>query len=375
VVEFSDVLYNNDDFLSAVARSLSQGGVIVAQVGEAPWMNAAPRSLTRKSVVSEGFISRLKNHDFFKITEYAEGHGGLLGVWTFLVAFKDRASSERWYATEAEVDLSIRHRLLPTRSGSPPLHFFDGSVMKSYSFPSRIVEEVFCREDPPPGRCSEGHGFDPDRPAAPSSSFIAANSSIPGAGRGVFFKESFPKDTYITLDDNVNSVLVMPRTKRIIKGCTSGSTVSTKLDAVASYILGYGYATDFFGDPAFFVDSGATTFTNHGCNGTANVGEPLSVTEATADVEAMPPELDQDEVESSVYDPFVDRNMFVLLMTDVTGRDVQAGEEMTDNYLKYLHHENWKWGVEHLRSVCSGEMGFVAEREVRSSHSNTLTNL
>jgi hypothetical protein len=311
VVEFSDVLYGSNDFVAALARSLSPGGVLVTQVGHASDIKQPARVFTRESVLDNGFISDLKEHGFIKVKEYTEGHGGFMGVWAFLVAFRDARSSERWHATEAEVDLSVRRRMLSTRSGSHPLHFFDGSAMQSYSYPSRIIEEIFCRIDPAPGLCGFGHGYNPERPSIRSSSLAVGTSRVPGGSWGVFFKEAFPKDMYVVIDQSVNGMLVLPRTKRIIKAAASSTTSSTKWDPLASYILGNGSTTDIFGDPAFFVHSGVQLFINRpGCKvGTEN------------------------EAETSAYDPFIDRNHMALLATVVTIRDVKAGDELADNLL------------------------------------------
>jgi hypothetical protein len=311
-------------------------------------MKQPAREFTRERVLDERFISDLRKHGLVKIKEYAEGHGGFMGVWAFLVAFRDAKSSERWYATEAEIDLSVRRRILPTRSGSNPLHFFDGSVMRSYSYPSRIIEEVFCRKDPPPSLCSSGHGLNPEIPEARSSSLSVSPSRVPVAGWGLFFSEAFPKGTYVAIDQSVNDVLVPPKAKRVIKGVTLRSTPLQKWDPLTSYIAGHGLATDMYGDPAFLVDSGVKVFANRGCRRTYN------------------------ESETSVYDPFVDRNHLVLLAADVTGRDVEAREEMKSSVIVRFGEGIGNRSTEHPRfGACSME-GKDAEAEASPSIPSTI---
>ena len=55
------------------------------------------------------------------------------------------------------------------------------------------------------------------------------------------------------------------------------------------------------------VDSSILTFINHGCNFTNNVGKQYSVSEMTADLNEMPPDMWYEPVESHFFDPFVDR--------------------------------------------------------------------
>jgi hypothetical protein len=360
-VEFSDALYNNSALIAAISNALTADGVLTSQFGQL--LPNGPREFTRQSIIDTDFIPFLEKNGFKKIKEYAEGHGGFLGVWTFMVAFKDRKSSERWYANAAVVDFAIKQRITPTVSGGPALHFFDGALMNAYSYPSRIVETNFCRSQPMPPLCSRGHGFDPEKGNAPITSFEVRDSDIPGAGRGVFFKESFPNGTYIAIEKTVDDILILPKTNKIVTQMSKSST-SSKWNSVVAYIIGYGFASNFYGDAAFLMDACILTFLNHGCNSTENMGMKLSVNEMTADPDRFPPELDYDTIEEAVYNPFADRNHMIYMTIDTFNRDVEAGEELKDNYLAYLHDENWKWGVEHFRSICSGRgKGVVTEYE------------
>jgi hypothetical protein len=296
-------------------------------------MNDAPREFARRSVLDVDLVSDLKSHRFVKVRQYSEGHGGLMGPWTFMVAFNDERTSERWFATEAEVALATRERMLSTDSGSPPLRYFDGSVMRSYAFPSRVEEENFCRTDPSPSLCRSGHGFDPELPSAPASSLLASRGSTDvGAGIGsAVFNESFPENTYVAIEESVNDVTVLPMARRLIQASASGVQGSALWDALAAFVVGCGLATSCYGDPALFVGPGIVPARSVG-NGT---GSGKHSSQGSSETPA--PTVDWLLLSAAVYDPFVDRNHLVLLMTTAqTRRSVAVGDPRADGVVRSL---------------------------------------
>jgi hypothetical protein len=70
--------------------------------------------------------------------------------------------TESWLANEAEVDLKIRRRIMPNINGDSPLLFFDGATMTRYRYPSKQMEQNFCRNPSLPDSCKpESRGFNP----------------------------------------------------------------------------------------------------------------------------------------------------------------------------------------------------------------------
>jgi len=334
VIDFSDVLYKHNKLTTALYNALGSEGILVAQVGENEYLTDPMRSLLRRGQL-QTFIANIEQAGFEGIKEYSEVHGGFLAVWKFLIAFKDGSCKSNWYANEAEIDLKVQHRSMPTALGDSPFRYFDGATMMVYQYPSRISEEVFCRSQPTPALCENGHGFDPERQNAPISALEVKPSSIPNAGRGVFFKQAFRKGTYIAIDEGVNDMMVLPFALEIIEAML-GTDMRHRWKVFEYYIYGYGFYNDFYGLTSSSVDPGILTFINHGCNGSNTMGA-TSVTEMTADPNEMADEFMNDPVESAVYDPFVDRNHWIYLNAhDSRTRDVVAGDELTDNYLSYI---------------------------------------
>jgi len=78
-----------------------------------------------------------------------------------MVAFKQHEAEANWFRTEAQLDVEIRKRVVPTLDGRNPLLYFDGATMKNYRFPSKITEVTFCRADPPPADCQQSDMVEP----------------------------------------------------------------------------------------------------------------------------------------------------------------------------------------------------------------------
>jgi hypothetical protein len=116
------------------------------------------------------------------------------------------------------------------------------------------------------------------------------------------------------------------------------------------------------------VDSGALTFVNHGCKGRYNVGVVTAFDEETVTTHVMPDEVSGKSHEgTSVFNPVVDRHL--IFYGDMSNRDIQAGEEILDNYLAFVSsEEDWGDYVISLRNQCSGiTIGEVTEYE-RAHH-------
>ena len=110
------------------------------------------------------------------------------------------------------------------------------------------------------------------------------------------------------------------------------------------------------------VDPGIMTYVNHGCNGTYNVGVPLNETEMTVEL-GQGPEGVYDLDGNDVYNPFDERH-YPMWECDkfITLRDLEAGEELFDNYLAFgggQETEDWENNLLELKTMCSGGKGRV----------------
>ena len=98
--------------------------------------------------------------------------------------------------------------------------YFDGATMMSYRYPSKNSEAVFCRREPVPDGCEDGHGFDLDRVNIPIDALEVKNTSAAlgeNIGRGVFATMDIPRLAYVGLEKLVQTVYIEPSAYALIR--------------------------------------------------------------------------------------------------------------------------------------------------------------
>lgn len=200
VVDFSDLLYDNEDLAEAFSNALGDSGVFVVQIGEGNAANDPPEDFGNDSTLI-AFRQHLTENGFQSIVEYAEPHCGFGHPWSFFAAFKNNENKARFFNDQAMVDLEIQRRLLPSKSGAVPLRYFDGATMATYQNPSRLVENAWCGTED--ADCGDGHGFDPY-----VGNLSTESKSVNESGLDVGF---------IGLDEAVQSAVVLPMSYKLVK--------------------------------------------------------------------------------------------------------------------------------------------------------------
>jgi len=235
VVEFSDLLYKNQDLMDTLSNALGKDGILIVQIGEA--------DVLTDSFSLDQFYQGLAKAGFESITGYYEAHGGFQSPWSFLVAMKDVSSRAIWIRSEADVNVAIHDRTLRTLTGDAPLRYFDGATMMSYQLPSRIEEELWCRQ---PGHCEGGHGFDPERRNYPVDSVEARPSDVVKGGRGVFAKKNLEAGSVIGLEETVNGMFLPPNTFELLHESLKAFDYDYFDTFAIGYLDGYGWSNSFY---------------------------------------------------------------------------------------------------------------------------------
>eukprot|EP00529_Nitzschia_sp_RCC80_P004790 CAMPEP_0113451936 /NCGR_PEP_ID=MMETSP0014_2-20120614/6591_1 /TAXON_ID=2857 /ORGANISM="Nitzschia sp." /LENGTH=944 /DNA_ID=CAMNT_0000343299 /DNA_START=332 /DNA_END=3166 /DNA_ORIENTATION=- /assembly_acc=CAM_ASM_000159 len=216
--EIVGALYTDSDFYRAINNALHHDGAIVAQIGEANYLQDAP-SMFSDDRNCDGFVDGLEAMNFTEMTEYQEPGCGFFDPWSFHVAAKDNSTilTEGWFANEAVVNLKIRQRILPTVDGQSSLRHFDGATMKTYRYPSKASTEVFCRDPLTPESCLEGSGFNPEISNIPVH-------LLQGRAESIHSSVDSPQSSFLGLETAVQAIHLDSKANEICnKTCTFDS--------------------------------------------------------------------------------------------------------------------------------------------------------
>jgi hypothetical protein len=358
---------------------LAPEGILVARLnGPTP----SDRFNQTKQLVDAGFA---------KVIDYELWVAGHNKFYYYAVAFKKPETRARWHFNEAHWNLKIHQRL---SSQASSLEFFDSTTMTLLEYPSKTVERDFCRQYPE--SCENPHGFDPEIPNLPKEQTEVAKSGVgEQAGRGVFSKVDFPAGSYIDLATSVHPIRCHWRTFQVFDDLMVMNPIFEKGPGaiILYYFDGYGFidepwvsrivAAAIFsasssciilyshylimplalflkGVAEYTVDSGIMTFSNHGCNGTSNLGVLSELHELNVDPEVCPNEYQ--EFLADPYNPFLERDQSIQQVMATSSKDVKAGEELLENYLSFGGAEYFKEIVLGLREQCAGTaVGSVEE--------------
>jgi hypothetical protein len=124
------------DLVKAFSRALSDDGICFAKVDELESVDDPPESIFPDNL-SASFVKGLELFGFESVIGYAESPGRFTESWSFVLAMKNSANRASWFLSEAEMNIRIAQRTMPTRSGDVPFLFFDGATMAQYQFAPR----------------------------------------------------------------------------------------------------------------------------------------------------------------------------------------------------------------------------------------------
>jgi len=341
-VEFADALYNNDVFLRALYQALSDDGIIVMQLGEAPGFDSPSEDISVDKNRAT-IIGLMEYHDFESFHVYEEFHSGFLSPWVNLVACKDVECRKGWHRNEAEIELAMRKKLLSTVSGAPILQYFDGATMMTYQVPHKVFETVYCRKTPTPESCDTLGSPLLVKYDVTWHDFEVKESTLDGAGLGLFTTVDILKGSSLYFDD---SPIMFPPSSLDVMAKAKGN-----VEDILAYISLYGEENNHLGETEYTSDSSVAKFANHGCDGTNNVIRMFDEDDEDEDEDAdniydgekiNESKMNLKEVLKSMkpteygyqYNPLLDRRLkHYNAEVFFASRNIKAGEEITIDYL------------------------------------------
>lgn len=320
--DFSDILYGNENFISSLFNSLNDDGILVAQLGEDETIDSPGATYSPKKI-AKMFIQKLKQHGFQRIESYTEAHGDFLAPWGYMIAFKCAdCSFSRWHSNQAMIDLEIQRRSVATVDGYADslFRYFDGATMMGYQYPSRVSEELFCRDQPTPKGCDRGHGLNPERQHAPMHILDACPKPTPNASHVVCSTQEIRKDTYLALDAISYKILAMPSTAHLIEQYKDQKFTHRRLKMINTFLLEFGYHGNFLGGTSYFADCSVLLFLNRSYHNREAKGIL--------------------EDETDLANTFYSRNHWIFQpFAAPINRDIVAGEEILSTDIEHRHLE------------------------------------
>jgi hypothetical protein len=400
-------------FLGSLYNALGPDGILISQVGQAPEMTD-PSDTHSRDKNRNTFVETLVKLGIESTFEYTEAHCGFEFPWRFVVSIKAARSQERWFSSEAQVNLEMQKRSTRRKDGGLPYDYFDGATMVSFQHISKASATVFCRRDPVPDGCDGDygygytHGYDPESENVPMLSLTVSKSMVgENAGRGVFALVDIPANSYIGLETQVVPIVFeastyplieMMEDRPLFKDFHSGSlnafmhgygyslkTVSLwtcsllcgRLSRHSLIHINTGCASPSFqsGVTRITLDSGILTFVNHGCNGTSNISDQSPFTEQSNADPNDPLVLNFIQAMGSGgkdcgYNPALLRDTTRRLIIK-HNKPIMKGEELLDNYITFITDvETLVEDLTDLKTQCAGSLGTISEYELSNSKSS-----
>jgi Spermine/spermidine synthase domain len=331
--EVSDGLYSNDSFVSVLVNSLSDDGVMAIQVGTAATIDDPRPDFGVYKNREALFRSLEANPDVKTMFVYEEPDCGFLEPHSFLIVCKSTSCRSRWYARQDQVDYEIYDRIVRTKSKKRALTFFDGTTQRSYQWPKKGWETVYCRREPTPFECAyrnidpkaEMHEFSLD-------SEVEGSFRVETKGEGdekvsqIFATKPIPKGSFIMAEHLASSLLV---TTRNLKGLENNRDIGVGRVAVIEDLL------EFFED--FAHESAAEGSDQHYVEIAASVLIRRVKADEPSNVKRWIPQ--HPSGSRPKYSPVYERHRVSFDVFMVASKDIQVGEEVV------MHEDMWSTGV------------------------------
>jgi len=324
----TDYLTNDPNLFDNILASLSDDGVIVMKLGNAPTIHD-PRASLGSDAEREAMMVRIeKNPAVNAMLVYEEAHCGFNVPAAFMVVCKDVSCRKRWYASADVTDTEIYARLLePVDEKSSLIMHYDGSTQENFQYTPIAWETVYCRRDPVPFECAY-RGLDVTKDAyeyeidyeeedGPKSSFEIKTNKVDGKSmHGIFALDDIPKGSYIMPYDLASS---FSTTQDVLDNLQKNTEVSgagsvTVIEDFLKFVDVNGHTSMSEGREETFVETGATFMMRISDNvERSNVGKWM-------------PTHPSGKIPS--YSPVYERHMISFNVFLVASKDIKSGDEL-----------------------------------------------
>jgi len=262
----SDMLYSDINFLNSLVNALSDDGVLVIQVGTAATIDDPRPEFGIYKNRERLFRAFEENPDVATMLVYEEAHCGFLEPHSFLVVCRSDSCRSRWYARSDQVDYQIYERIVRTHSKERALTFFDGTTQRSYQWPKKGWETVYCRRDPEPWECqyrtmdpkAEIHEFDLEDEAQ-SSFRVQASGKGDDKETRVYATKPIPKGSFVMPEHLASSLQVTSRNLQgLHNNLDAGGGRVAIIEDLLEFFDEYGHESTAPGSEQHYIEVGGS---------------------------------------------------------------------------------------------------------------------
>lgn len=358
-------MYTNPLYKEALSDALGRDGtLVIAQNGQTASSFSSKDEFSVGKLVRDLVKDDNGNGWFESIHVFDEMHPETGSKWATMIACKNIDCRESWHNDAALFEYFLHEMILPSTS-SPSrslLKHFDGATMMQYQVPHKAFETSYCEDFPHTSMCVSHRGIPHDLINIHTKDLDIRTSTIgEGAGLGLFTKVDIQPGSAIAIEQSLDPAFFRPYTVVILE-----NEQFLKNHPVLEYANFYGYDGDSTSNEVIFVESGLSSFVNHGCKGSYNLITYLDSddnTESNAMYTVMhefSPEVDSvygsivEESGGHGYNPVLDRHLVAEdNKNEVAKREIKAGEELFSNYLPYANTIfDWEYNLNYLRTIC-----------------------
>lgn len=326
--EIAEMLYQSDNFIGSLYKALTEDGILTVQVGETPWYASASDEVSvfaNRAII----IRKLQEVGFKSIHIYEESHSEFYSPWSTLMAFKDYKSRANWYRSAAEIEIELRKRILPTKSGARPLKHYDAATQFVYQRPSKAYETNDCRSWNGSNKCRKYGGFDP------RYSNVALSDVKVGENGDIIAQRDIAKQSWLGLEEQVKSLIARPSTWSIMNSMRGQNIASLQnyfesFGACNLFLVSYKvYIYTLVGLPLLPSAHLCTLYFSQGqtlCCANAGILQFMKNSNESYNMGDLSLDLNQ---KVAMYRPLNDRHIEqVLRASRMTLRDISQGEEI-----------------------------------------------
>lgn len=335
VLDYESMVKTSTDLsstLQTLLDGLTSDGVLLFPVGLAAGIHDPRPDVGLYARREQLFLALEALPDVAAMLVYEEAHIEKMEPESFLLVCKDTSCRQRWYARSDQVEYEIYERLVPKiqppegeEEDAPVLRYFDGITQRSYQWPKKGWEAVYCLREPTPWECdyihlnqnAEFHELDLDDESKSSFRVVEIETDGEDDKTKVFAKVNIPKGSYIMAEHMANSMLVTDKNLAGLKKNTemaeSSGTPAPIIEELLGFFEEHGHPSMLEGAEQHYIEIGGSVLIRQSPDAAeGNLG----------------PWVPRRKTSKPKYSPVYERHRMSMDVFMVASRDIAEGEEL-----------------------------------------------